>query len=677
MICTFRSIYQAWAAPIIGPHMNKRISTLKAIGCGLLLLNGDLWAENFNIQVGDTISDGAPGAGAGRITVNTENDYYTFSGTAGQSIFVEELSVASAFAGWLRWELKSPSNVTVFSSYLEGNNEGRRTLPETGAYTVRVWVGSANAAYIGAYSFRLRAIPTDPTIAIQLGSTITNNVPAAGAGNIEVPGAWDYYTFAATNGQIAYFEILSTASAFQGNLSCELKSPSSNTVFSTYISGGNHIGRRVLMEAGTYRMRVFALSNNTNYVGTYSVRIRSVAADQYFAIQPGDTVTNNVPGVGAGNIEMPGAQDFYTFNATAGQSLSFEAISRSAAFNNWLQWEVRSPTGALVFGNYFTDGGRRTMPETGNYTIRVWAGGNNPSYLGNYAFRIYTLPGDVRLNVQKGDVISDAVPVNGAGRIDEPGGLDTYTFSGIAGQRVNFDQLYAAPEFAGYLFWQVVAPSGTNWFSGYFPGNAKQRRTLSETGNYTIRVYANSPNPAYIGAYSFRTWCEVVANHDQLATLPNTVLTVPLSKFVCNDLLEIGDGPTIDLTNSASVHGGTIAVTNNTLVYTPPAGFSGVDSFTYRLRGMFGDDDFTSVSIRVGAGVNQGATVVSLVRENPTSVMVCLLGAPNQGYTVEQSTNLTTWSNIGQLTSDTAGSMTYNYTIDPVVEKRFYRFRKQ
>jgi hypothetical protein len=223
----------------------------------------------------------------------------------------------------------------------------------------------------------------------------------------------------------------------------------------------------------------------------------------------------------------------------------------------------------------------------------------------------------------------------------------------------------------------VIAPSGSNWFSGYFPGNTKQRRTLPQTGNYTIRIYANSPNPAYIGAYSFRTWCEVVAHHDQLATLPNSVLTVPLNKFLCNDTLEIGDVPTIDLTNSATVHGGTIIVTNNSLVYTPPAGFSGVDSFTYRLRGMFGDDDFASVSMRVGAGVNQGATVVSLVRENPTSVMVCLLGAPNQSYTVEQSTNLTTWSNIGQLNADATGSMTYHYSLDPVVAQRFYRFRKQ
>lgn len=658
--------------------MNKTFSLLSAtlVGAGWLGLAGGAVAQTFPIQLNNAVSDGVPGVGAGRMEVHTETDYYTFAGTNGQNIFVEELSAASAFAGWLRWELKSPSNVTIFSSYLDNNSDiGRRTLPETGTYTVRVWVGAANAAYVGAYSFRLRSIPADPTFAIQLGDIITNGVPAVGAGNIEVPGAWDYYTFSATNGQLAFFEMLHTASTFQGFLFCELKSPSSNTVFSGYIAGGNNVGRKTLPENGTYRMRVLAQSTATNHIGAYSIRVRSIAADQYFAIQPGDTVTNGVPGAGAGNIEMAGAQDVYTFHATAGQSLSFEAIGKAAAFNNWLHWEVRTPGNALLFGNYFTDGGRKTMPETGTYTIRVSVGTSNPDYLGTYAFRIYTLPGDVRVNIAKGDVISDGVPVGGAGRIDEPGGLDTYTFSGIAGQRVNFDQISAAPQFAGWLYWQVIAPSGTNWFSDFFPGDKKQRRTLPETGIYTIRIYANSVNPAYIGAYSFRTWCEVLAGPDQLATLPGSALSVPVNKFLCNDSLEIGDAPTVELTNSVSAQGGTLLLVTNTLVYTPPVGFTGVDQFTYRLRGMFGDEDYASVSVRVGAGVNQGATVVSLVRENATSAMVCLFGAPNQTYNVEQSTNLTSWVGIGQITADAVGSMTYHYTIEPTGQ-RYYRFKR-
>jgi hypothetical protein len=423
-------------------------------------------------------------------------------------------------------------------------------------------------------------------------------------------------------------------------------------------------------------MRVFAQSNNTNHVGTYSIRVRAIPADQYFAIQPGDTVTNNIPLAGAGIIDVPGAQDFYTFSGTAGQGITFQGISKSAAFGGYLQWEVKTPGGQNLFNSYFGDMGRKTLPETGTYTIRLSVGANITSYLGNYSFRLYTLPGDVQYAIQKGDTVSDGVPVSGAGHIDEPGGMDTYTFTGIACQRVNFDQISAAPAFAGYLYWQVIAPS-SNWFAGYFPnGGASQRRTLPETGTYTIRVYANSVNASFVGPYSFRTWCEVTAGPDQVATLPNTALSVPLIKFLCNDGFEIGDAPTINLTNSASEYGGTLTLTNNALTYTPAAGFSGVDRFTYRLQGIFGDEDFANVSVRVGAGVNRGATVVSLVRENATSVMVCLFGEPNQTYAIEQSTDLASWSSIGQLTADAAGSMTYHYTTEPMA-KRFYRFSRQ
>lgn len=187
--------------------MKKWIHQLCLIGLALapVLITETVAAETFAIQVGNVISDGVPGTGAGRMDVNTDVDFYTFSGTNGQNVFLDEISVSASFAGWLRWELKSPAGTVLSSSHLEGNPEGRRTLPETGTYTIKVWVGTANAAYIGTYSFRIRAIPADQTFAIQIGDAITNDIPAAGAGNIEVPGAWDYYTFTATNGQLAFF----------------------------------------------------------------------------------------------------------------------------------------------------------------------------------------------------------------------------------------------------------------------------------------------------------------------------------------------------------------------------------------------------------------------------------------------------------------------------------------
>ena len=200
--------------------------------------------------------------------------------------------------------------------------------------------------------------------------------------------------------------------------------PSGSLVFGSYITAGNHPGRKVFSENGTYRLKVFAQSNNPNHVGTYGLRVRSVPADQIFAIQAGELVTNNLPGSGAGIIDVPGAQDVYTFNASAGQSFSFDAISESTGFAGWLQWEARTPSGQLLFGNFFDDVGRKTLTESGTYKIRVWVGANNTGYLGNYAFRIIAPPGDVNLGILKGDVVSNNVPAVGAGNIEAHGALE-------------------------------------------------------------------------------------------------------------------------------------------------------------------------------------------------------------------------------------------------------------
>src|SRR4051812_12160263 len=48
-------------------------------------------AEEFTIQIGDTIVDGAPGPGAGRLSAAKESDFYSFAASAGQLAFFQSL----------------------------------------------------------------------------------------------------------------------------------------------------------------------------------------------------------------------------------------------------------------------------------------------------------------------------------------------------------------------------------------------------------------------------------------------------------------------------------------------------------------------------------------------------------------------------------------------------------
>lgn len=154
-------------------------------------------AGNFNIQIGDTVTPGVPAAGAGQIDVVTDVDTYFFTGTAGQIIYLQEISEAATFKGYLQWDIKTPSGAVVGSSYFNGGDQGRMVLPETASYALRVKVGSANVSYIGDYSFKLWAVPPDQNYAIQIGDTVSNGVPAAGARRTSIPsrlraGSWRF-----------------------------------------------------------------------------------------------------------------------------------------------------------------------------------------------------------------------------------------------------------------------------------------------------------------------------------------------------------------------------------------------------------------------------------------------------------------------------------------------------
>lgn len=632
-------------------------------------------AEDFSIQLGDVVSPGVPGPGAGSIESIASSDTYTFHANAGQLIFAETISVAAAFGGYLMWEVKAPSGASVFRAYFDAGDEGRRTLPETGTYSIRFWVTGTVATRIGDYSFALRAIAPDQTFAIQIGDTVSNGVPGAGAGNIETAGAQDFYTFQATAGQLAFFEQVSAAASFAGNLQLELNGPGGNMVFRSYFSGTPE-GRRLLAETGTYTLRVYSPLQDAAQAGTYSFRVRAIPPDPVFPIAIGDTVSNGVPGPGAGNIEVPGAEDRYTFQGTAGQNVFFEQLGAATAFEGYLMWEILQPSGTTLTRAYIGGSGtigRKTLPETGAYTIRVYVNSTKVSRLGTYSFRTYAI-GDSTFPITVGTEVSNGVPAPGAGKLEVAGEQDLFTFPGTAGQKVIFEPINADAAFDGHLFWEVKAPSGTLVVRDYLDKGREHAEVLPESGTYQVKVYVIVTAADRIGVYSFRLYSPVFANPDQFVTSPGKALVIPIQKFLCNDTWEQGDILTVTVPSLVSQAGMTLATNSTQIMYMPTSGFSGTDKFTYRLAGAFGDADIGEVTVVVAAGAGDHPSVVSFKRTVLSQVQVCLFGDPNKTYNVETSADLVTWQPGGAITSDAEGSIQYQFTIGTEAG-RYYRFR--
>ncbi len=631
-------------------------------------------AEVFAIAIGDTISDGVPGVGAGRLLAAKDDDVYTFAATAGQLVFIEGLSQDAAFKRNLRWSLIKPSGLAIFSGYFSGP-QGRKLLTESGTYKVRVFSDGTDPTWIGSYSFRVTPIPPDQTFPYAIGNLVSNNVPAAGAGRLEMGGSEDNFTFTAIAGHLVFFESLTQDAAFKNSLRWQLIKPSGPAVFSSFFSFSQ--GRIELSEAGQYRIRIFTDGNDSALFGAYTFRTSPIPPDQSFPYAIGTEVSDGVPAAGAGRLEVGGSRDSYLFSATAGQVVFFESLSQDPKFKNNLRWRVLRPSGGSVFSAYFIGvQGRTVLPESGQYRIEIFTDSLDPQFFGPYSFRTRADISDQQFTMNVGDIVSDGKPVVGAGNLETAGSTDTYTFTARSGQFVVFDSLSQAASLKNALRWQLLKPSGGAVFSSFF-ANKQGRIQLPEVGAYKLRIFMDNGS-TLSGTYSFRTFSPVTPYPDFIATRPNQPVTMPVAKLLFNDEAEDSlDVLDIDLPAASTFQGGTVTLGANGVLYTPKNGFTGTDRFDYRLVGSFGGTNQTTVTVGVGANARAFAGVVNWVRRSTDSMDVCFLGDPGKEYAMETSPDLAAGIATTSVTPPASGFFTFPFNLTPGANPLYLRARRK
>jgi hypothetical protein len=340
---------------------------------------------------------------------------------------------------------------------------------------------------------------------IAIGDTVTNGVPISGAGNIEIPHGLDIYTFDAAAGQRVFVDVLE----LNLNVRWELLDPNGESIFSTCLACGDP-GAFTLAEAGPYTLRVG--DDSSEEVGTYQFKLWDVPPSQELDITTGDTITNGVPGPGAGNIETPGVLDIYTFEAAAGQRIFVDALELDVN----IRWGLLDPAGESIFSTCLAcgDPGTFTLPETGTYTITV--GSNTDDSVGTYQFKVWDVPDSHEFNIAIGDTVTDGSPGAGAGNIETPGVLDIYTFEAVAGQRIFVDAL----DLDVNIRWQMTDPAGESIFSTCLACGDPGAFTLTETGTYTLTVGATRDDA--VGTYQFKIW-DVPPSQEFAITVGDTI----------------------------------------------------------------------------------------------------------------------------------------------------------
>ena len=334
--------------------------------------------QRFTLQVGDTVADGSPAAGAGKIESPGVKDIYHFTATPGQPIFFD--LQAQIDVTYLQWRLTDSTGAELFNKCLGCGQVGVQTLTQGGTYTLTV--GNDNDASIGTYQFQLWHVPSPQRFTLQVGDTVADGSPAAGAGKIESPGTKDIYQFTATPGQQIFFDLQEQIDVTY--LQWRLTDSTGAELFNKCLGCGQG-GVQTLTQGGTYTLTVG--NDNDASIGTYQFQLWDVPAPQRFTIQIGDTVADGSPAAGAGKIESPGTKDIYQFTATAGQRVLLN-LQTAAPQLSQVAWQLTDSTGAVLFDTCLgcSNPAVQTLTQGGLYTLTV--GDDLARDIGVYQFQI-------------------------------------------------------------------------------------------------------------------------------------------------------------------------------------------------------------------------------------------------------------------------------------------------
>ena len=440
--------------------------------------------QAFSLSLGQTVTNGVPVPGAGVIATPGASQAYTFTATNGQTVYVEDLSGNSPYVGYYR--IFDPNGNQLVGNWLNGQNQWESTLSQAGTYTIVV--NNAGGTATGNYSFALLGVPTPQTYSLSLGQNVTNGMPAPGAGVIATPGASQAYAFTATNGQLIYLEDMSGAAPYVGYY--QVIDPYGNVIAANWLNGGNN-WQGTLGLAGTYSIIV----NNDGgpATGTYSFALLGVPAPNIFNISLGQIVSNGVPGIGAGNLETPGASDVYNFTVNSGQAVYLQDLSGAAP--NVGHYQLVDPYGNVIAANWLNGGNnwQQTLALAGTYSIIV--NNNGGTGIGSYSFALLsanTTPILTALQPQFARELTLFSVSNAAYEASMNANLTYSLVSAPSGMSVSAN---------GVITWipgQNQSP-GTNWVSLAVTSNDNQdpvNPQLSATNNFVVVVVASSNNPS-------------------------------------------------------------------------------------------------------------------------------------------------------------------------------------
>ena len=388
-------------------------------------------------------------------------------------------------------------------------------------------------------------------------------------GSIMVPGEEDIYTFTATAGQQLFFD----ARAYTGGWpSVQLLDPEEQSVFEI---GFSDAGPYRLLMNGVYRLIISKAGDST---GTYRFKLWDVPPPDQFPIAIGDFISNGVPGVGAGNIETPGVSDIYTFTATAGQQLFFDAREYTGG---WPSVQLLDPEEQSVFEIGFSDAGPYRLLMNGVYRLIISKAGDNT---GTYSFVLLDpnaptpspTPGEVTIT-------PTATPTATGTAIITPSPTPTAIATATSTVPPTVTSTPPATDTATPFSTATAAPTSTPTATGTNPPTATHTATATATASPTATVTA-TPSPTFMPTPVCALFTVTLSGAQEVP--PNNSTATGSATVLINTMVnllhyELSYNGLTGAETAAHLHGFAASGANAGVLFTLPTGNPKVGDLSY------------------------------------------------------------------------------------------------
>jgi glucose/arabinose dehydrogenase len=235
---------------------------------------------------------------------------------------------------------------------------------------------------------------------------------------------------------------------------------------------------------------------------------------------------------------------------------------------------------------------------------------------------------------------------------------------------------YVFGDYGSLTFW-VMTHNGSTFTaqdqtSVFNPSNAIQ--SLTSFGEDGV-------GELYICDYTAGAIFAIVPGHpvaadDSLVRARNSAGKINVSQLLANDSDALGHSLTVASVTSPSVQGATISLDGDWVVYDPPSGFNGADSFSYTVSDGTGFTATGNVSVTVSPdGGGQTLNIISATHSGSDVIVICA-GIPGRTYEIQTTSDLTspiTWTPhpAGQKAAGANGSFQLTDSAPP--SPRYYR----